>query len=195
MPERERPEVVLVRHGETEWSRTGRHTGRTDVPLTETGRAGARALAARLAGRRFERVLTSPLARALETCRLAGLGDRAEARPELMEWDYGDYEGRTTPDIKAERPGWELWRDGCPGGESADGVGLRVDHLIAELTDGGGDTAVFAHGHVLRVLAARWIELPPAGGQRLALSTAGVSILGYEHEARVVRLWNEGDRL
>ncbi len=195
MPARERPEVVLVRHGETEWSRTGRHTGRTDVPLTESGRAGARTLAARLAGRRFERVLTSPLARAVETCRLAGLGDRAEQRAELMEWDYGEYEGMTTPEIKAERPGWQLWRDGCPGGETADDVGARVDPLVAELTDGRGDTAVFAHGHVLRSLGARWIELPAAAGQRLALSTAGVSILGYEHEARVVRLWNEGDGL
>jgi broad specificity phosphatase PhoE len=189
-----RPEIVLVRHGETEWSRTRRHTGRTDVPLTEAGRSQARGVGPRLSGRRYARVMTSPLARAAETCRLAGLGDTAEDRPELMEWDYGDYEGRTTSDIRADRPDWLLWRDGCPGGESPDDVGARVDPLVAELASAQGDVAVFAHGHVLRVLAARWIELPPSCGRRLALSTAGLSILGHEHEARVLRLWNEGRR-
>lgn len=184
--------MILVRHGETEWSRARRHTGRTDVPLTEAGRAEARRLAGRLASRRFERVLTSPLSRASETCRLAGLGGAAERRPELVEWDYGDYEGRTTRDIRAGRPGWLLWRDGCPGGETPEDVGARVAPVVAELARARGDVAVFAHGHVLRVLAAGWIELAPAAGRRLALSTAGVSILGYEHEARVVRLWNEG---
>ena len=188
----ERPEVVLVRHGETEWSRARRHTGRTDVPLTEAGRAEASALAGRLAARRYERVLTSPLVRASETCRLAGLGDAAEERPELMEWDYGDYEGRTTPEILAERPGWLLWRDGCPGGETPLAIGERVDPVVAELAEARGDVAVFAHGHVLRVLAARWVELPPAGGRLLALSTAGLSMLGHEHDARVITLWNEG---
>lgn len=191
MPE-ERREIVLVRHGETEWSRTSRHTGRTDVPLTEAGRSQARSLAERLATRRYARVLTSPLTRATETCRLAGMGDAAEGRPELMEWDYGDYEGRTTRDIRAGRPGWLLWRDGCPGGETAEDVAARVGPLVDELARGSGDVAVFAHGHVLRVLAARWVELPPAAGGRLALSTAGVSILGHEREVRVIALWNEG---
>jgi probable phosphoglycerate mutase len=195
MAEGKRSEVTLVRHGETEWSRTRRHTGRTDVPLTARGRGEARDLASRLARRRYERVLTSPLARAVETCRLAGLGDEAEERAELMEWDYGAYEGRTTADIEAERPGWLLWRDGCPDGETPAEVGARVDPLIGELAEARGDVAVFAHGHVLRVLAARWVELPPADGRRLALSTAAVSILGYEHEARVVRVWNEGKAL
>lgn len=184
-------EVVLVRHGETEWSRDRRHTGRTDVPLTDGGRAQARRLAGRLDGRRFGRVLTSPLSRAAETCWLSGLGGTAELRPELMEWDYGGYEGRTTPDIRQERPGWLLWRDGCPGGEAPGDVAARVDPLVAELAEAGDAVAVFAHGHLLRVLAARWIEEPPEAGRRLALSTAGVSTLGYEHEARVIRLWNE----
>lgn len=183
--------MVLVRHGETEWSRARRHTGRTDVPLTGAGRSQARRLTDRLASRRYERVLTSPLSRASETCRLAGLGDAAEERPELMEWDYGDYEGRTTHDIRADRPGWLLWRDGCPGGETPDHVGARVGPIVAEMADARGHVAVFAHGHLLRVLAATWIELPPAAGRRLALSTAAVSILGHEHEARVIRLWNE----
>jgi broad specificity phosphatase PhoE len=188
--DKHRPEIVLVRHGETEWSRARRHTGRTDVPLTEAGRSQALRLAERLAGRRYALVLTSPLARAAHTCRLAGLGDAAEGRPELMEWDYGDYEGRTTRDIRAERPDWLLWRDGCPGGESPVEVGARVDPVVAELAAPPGDVAIFAHGHVLRVLAARWIELPPAAGRGLALSTAGVGILGHEHEARVISLWN-----
>ncbi len=186
-----RAEVILVRHGETEWSRTRRHTGRTDVPLTAEGRAEARRLAERLGRRGYDQVLTSPLARAVETCRLAGLAGAAEKRPALMEWDYGDYEGRTTADIEAERPGWLLWRDGCPGGESPADVGARIDPLVAELAGAQGYVAVFAHGHVLRVLAARWAELPPEDGRRLALSTAAVSILGYEHEARVIRLWNQ----
>lgn len=192
MPSSRDPEIVLVRHGETEWSRTRRHTGRTDVPLTEHGRATARDLAARLRGRRFGRVFTSPLSRAAETCRLAGLGDGAEERPELMEWDYGEYEGRTTADIRSERPGWFLWRDGCPGGETAAEVAARVDPLLAELTAADEDVALFAHGHVIRVLAARWIELPPEEGQRLVLGTAAISVLGREHEAQAIRLWNDG---
>ena len=183
-------ELVLVRHGETEWSRTGRHTGRTEVPLTEEGARQAKLLSASLAGRRFERVLTSPLGRAAETCRLAGFGEVAEARDELVEWDYGEYEGLTTPEIRRERPDWVLWRDGCPGGESADDVGERVDRLLAELRGTPGDVALFAHGHVLRVLAVRWIGLPPADGARMALATATVSVLGWERETQVVRLWN-----
>jgi broad specificity phosphatase PhoE len=190
MPERA-PEVVLVRHSETEWSRSGQHTGRTDLPLTETGRRDAEALRPRLAGRSFERVLTSPLARAAETCRLSGLGGRAEPRDELLEWDYGDYEGRTTPDIRDHAPGWDLWRDGCPGGESAADVARRVDRLIVELRALEGDAALFSHGHVLRVLAARWLEQPPENGARLALSTGAVGTLGYERETAVIRLWND----
>ena len=183
-------EILLVRHGETEWSRDGRHTGRSDVPLTDEGRRRARLLAAELSGRRFERVLTSPLARAAETCRLAGLGDRAEARAELMEWDYGDYEGETTPQIRSARPGWSLWRDGCPGGESAAQVGARVDALLADLRALSEDAVLFAHGHVLRVLAARWVGLGPEAGALLALSTATISALGHERETAVISLWN-----
>jgi broad specificity phosphatase PhoE len=185
-----RPEVVLVRHGETEWSRSGRHTGRTDVPLTEAGQRQAELLRSALGGRTFARVLTSPLSRASETCRLAGLGDASEPRPELMEWDYGEYEGMTTPEIREARPDWFLWRDGCPGGETAAEVGARVDPVIEELRGLDGDAALFAHGHVLRVLGARWVGLGPEAGSLLALNTATVSVLGYEREVAVVRLWN-----
>ena len=185
------PEIVLVRHGETEWSRTGRHTGRTDIPLTEHGRAQARTVGEALAGRRFTLVLTSPLSRAVDTSRLAGFGERAIVRQELMEWDYGDYEGRTTVDIRKERPDWSLWRDGAPVGESPEQVGARVDRVIAELREAGGDAVVFAHGHVLRVLAARWLGLEPAAGRLLALDPATLSTLGYERETAVIRIWNE----
>jgi probable phosphoglycerate mutase len=184
-------EVFLVRHGETEWSRSGRHTGRTDIALTDAGEHEARRLASQLADRRFRVVLSSPLSRALETCRLAGLGEHAQVRDELLEWDYGDYEGMTTPEIRATRPGWLLWRDGCPGGEHADDVGARVDPLIAELQGLDGDAALFAHGHVLRVLGARWIGLPPQSGALLALSTASLSVLGYEREVPVIWRWNQ----
>jgi broad specificity phosphatase PhoE len=184
-------EIVLVRHGETQWSRDGRHTGRTDVPLTPAGRVQAEALAAGLAGRRFARVLTSPLQRAAETCRLAGVCDAAEVRDELMEWDYGAYEGRTTAQVRRERPGWLLWRDGVPDGETADRVAARVDPLVAELRSVAGDAAVFAHGHVLRVLTARWLGLPAAEGRLFALATATVSVLGWERETAVVRRWNQ----
>ena len=184
-------EVVLVRHGETEWSRTGKHTGRTDVELTEAGRRQARALGAELSGRRFARVLTSPLRRASETCLLAGYGDVAEVRDELREWDYGEYEGRKTVEIREEHPGWTLWRDGVPGGETADEVGARADRVIAELRELGGDAAVFAHGHILRVLAARWLGLEPTAGRLFALDTATVSVLGYERETAALRLWNK----
>jgi probable phosphoglycerate mutase len=183
-------EIVLVRHGETEWSRDGRHTGRTDVPLTDEGRRQARLAGDRLEGRAFERVLTSPLSRAAETCALAGLGDRAEPRDELMEWDYGDYEGLTTPQIRDKRPGWFLWRDGCPGGEGPDDVAQRVDRVVAELREARGDVAVFAHGHVLRVLTARWLGLGPEAGALFALATATLSMLGWERETAVIRLWN-----
>ena len=183
--------VVLVRHGETEWSRTGKHTGRTDVELTEQGREQARALGDALRGRAFALVLTSPLARAHETCRIAGFGDAAQLRDELMEWDYGQYEGRTTPEIREERPGWTLWRDGVPGGETAAEVGERVDRVIAELRSVEGDAALFAHGHVLRVLTARWLGLEPEAGRLFALDTATVSSVGYERETAVIRTWNE----
>jgi broad specificity phosphatase PhoE len=185
-----RPEIVLARHGETEWSRDGRHTGRSDIPLTDRGREQARALRAELAGREFERAITSPLERARETSELAGLDDHAEQDPRLLEWDYGDYEGLTTPDIRRTRPGWLLWRDGCPSGEQPQDVAERVDPLIAELRELTGDAVLFAHGHVLRVIAARWIELGPDGGGRLALSTGTLSTLGWEREVAVIRRWN-----
>jgi probable phosphoglycerate mutase len=185
------PEVVLVRHGETEWSRSGRHTGRTDLPLTDAGRREAKALRRPLAERRFAIVLTSPLTRAVETCRLAGLGAGAERRDDLMEWDYRRYEGRTQAEIRAEAPGWDLWRDGCPGGESAADVGRRADRVLAELRAADGDAAVFAHGHLLRVLAARWLGLSPEAGRIFALGTATLSVLGSEHDARAVQLWNQ----
>lgn len=184
------PDVFLVRHGETEWSRTGKHTGRTDIPLTERGREQAVAVGAALRGRRFALVLTSPLERAAETCRLAGYGEVAERREELMEWDYGADEGRKTVDIREERPGWTLWRDGVTGGETAADVGARADRVIAELRALTGDAAVFAHGHMLRVLAARWIGLAPWAGQLLALDPATISVLGYERETPVLRSWN-----
>jgi probable phosphoglycerate mutase len=180
-----------VRHGETEWSRTGRHTGRTDVPLGEAGRSQAEALGARLAGREFALVLTSPLSRALDTCRLAGFGERAHVRDELAEWDYGAYEGRTTDEIRRGRPGWSLWADGVVGGETPEQVGARADRVLAELDRAGGDAAVFSHGHFLRVLAARYLGFPPEDGRLLALDPATISVLGHEHEWRAIRHWND----
>ena len=184
------PEIVLVRHGETEWSRDGRHTGRTDIPLTEVGRRQAERAGVALRGRTFAVVLTSPLARAAETCRLSGFGDVARVRDELMEWDYGEYEGRRTVEIRTERPGWSLWRDGVPRGETAADAGARVDRIIEELRALDGDALLFAHGHVLRVLAARWLGLDPQDGRLLALDPATISVLGWERETAVVRLWN-----
>lgn len=190
-------EAWLIRHAETEWSKSRRHTGRTDIPLSDEGRAVARALGDQLAGRRWAAVWTSPLSRARETCELAGLGDRAEARDELLEWDYGDYEGVTTAEIRRTRPDWYLWRDGCPRGESPVDVAARVDRLIADLLavdaerPQAGDIALFAHGHLLRMLAGRWIELAPDGGGHLALSTGSLSVLGFEREVRVIWRWNE----
>ena len=189
------PEVVLVRHGETLWSRSGKHTGRTDIPLTEEGRRQSERVGDTLRGQRFALVLTSPLQRAAETCRLAGLGDVAAFRDELMEWDYGAYEGRTTPEIRTEVAGWSLWRDGVPEGETAADVGGRVDRVIAEVGSVDGDVVLFAHGHVLRVLAARWLGLAPTEGRLFALDPATISILGHERETRVVRRWNEPGRL
>jgi broad specificity phosphatase PhoE len=184
-------EIVPVRHAETEWSVSGRHTGLTDIPLTDSGRATARALADRLRDWRFERVLVSPLRRARETCELCGLGDRAEVCEELHEWDYGEYEGLTTAQIQEKRPDWSLWRDGCPGGELPEQVAARADRVIAELRALEGATVVFSHGHMLRVLGARWIELPPSAGARLALSAGAISVLGYEHDTAVLARWNE----
>jgi broad specificity phosphatase PhoE len=182
-------EIVLVRHGETEWSRDGKHTGRTDVPLTAIGRRQAKALGEVLARREFTRVLTSPLARAAETARLAGF-EPAEPREELREWDYGAYEGRRTVEIREERPGWTLWRDGVPGGETAGEVAERVDRVLGELDAVDGEVLVFAHGHLLRVLAARWLGLEPASGRLFALDPATVSVLGRERETPVIRVWN-----
>ncbi len=184
-------EVVLVRHGQTEWSLSGQHTGTTDMPLTEEGRRHARALGARLSGWEFARVLSSPLSRALETCQLAGLGDRRHTNDDLREWDYGDYEGRRTVDIREERPGWDLWSDGVPGGETVDEVGRRADRVIEAARSAGGDVALFAHGHILRIIGARWIGLPPDHGALLALSTASISVLGWERETAVVETWNQ----
>src|ERR687895_1559562 len=183
-------EIVLARHGETEWSRDRRHTGRTDIPLTEAGRRQAALLRGALAGRDFARVLSSPLSRVLETCRLAGLGEEAEVTAELCEWHYGDYEGITTAEIRKRRPGWSLWRDGCPGGETAADVGRRVDRVIASLEGVEGDVGVFAHGHVLRVLTARWLGLGPEAGAPLQLAPGTLSVLGYERETRAIARWN-----
>lgn len=188
-------EVWLIRHGETAWSRDGKHTGRTDVPLTAAGEAAARALGRVLAGHEFARVLTSPLARARHTCELAGLGADAEVLDDLREWDYGDDEGRTTPEIRRERPGWTLWRDGVRNGERAADVAARCDRVVAALRAVDGDTAVFAHGHVLRVLAARWLGQSPLDGRCFALSTASLSVLGYERETPVLLGWNDTGHL
>jgi broad specificity phosphatase PhoE len=184
-------EALLVRHAETQWSIDGRHTGRSDIPLTDEGRAAAKRLASRLAGLQFAAVLTSPLRRARETCELCGLGTQAQVREDLLEWDYGEYEGLTSVEIRAERPDWKLWRDGCPGGESPGQVGARADRVIAELSRTAGPVAVFSHGHMLRVLGARWIELGPAGGGRLGLSTGAICTLGHEHSARILTGWND----
>ena len=183
-------EVVLVRHGETEWSRDLLHTSHTDIPLTENGRREAERLGSALSGRTFELVLTSPLKRATETCRLAGLENRAEVTGALVEWDYGEYEGITTKEIHESRPSWFLWRDGCPGGETAAEVGARVDPLVERLAALEGDAAVFSHGHLLRVLTARWLGLEPAAGALFALGTGTLSILGFERQTRVIRQWN-----
>ncbi|MEO8272595.1 MAG: histidine phosphatase family protein [Chloroflexota bacterium] len=181
----------LVRHGETEWARLGKHTGRTDIPLTQLGREQAVAVGARLTGRSFAQVLSSPLSRALDTARLAGFADRVVTNDDLLEWDYGADEGRTTLEIRADRPGWTIWDDGPKGGETIDAVARRVDGGITLASEQAGDVLVFAHGHVLRILAARWLGLPPSSGRMFALSTATLSILGWEREARVIERWND----
>jgi probable phosphoglycerate mutase len=184
-------DLWLLRHGETAWTILGRHTGRTDLELTPLGRRQAMVLGRRLGARPFALVLTSPLLRAHETCRLAGHGEVALLEPDLQEWDYGAYEGRTTVEIRAERPGWTIWDGGVPGGETIDEVAARADRVIARAAAAGGDVALFAHGHLLRVLGARWIGLPGAAGGGLALDTTSVSVLGLERERRVIRHWNE----
>ena len=183
-------EIWLARHGETEWSRDLRHTGRTNVELTANGREQARRLGPVLDSIDFVRVVTSPLSRAAETCKLAGLRGRAERSEALLEWDYGEYEGLTTEQIRERRPDWSLWSDGCPGGESAADVGARIDPLVAELREAEGNIAVFAHGHVLRVLTARWLELGPESGALFALATGTLSTLGWERETAVIKSWN-----
>jgi probable phosphoglycerate mutase len=188
-------EIWLVRHGETAWSKTGQHTGRTDVPLTEEGRRRAEALGRHLAGRPFALVLSSPLVRALDTCRLAGYGDQVQLTDDLLEWDYGAYEGRRTVDIRKERPGWLLWKDGVPGGETAEQVGARARKVIERAAAADGDVAMFSHGHMLRVLGAAWIGLAPVAGQWLALSTSALCRLGYEHDYRVIQAWNQDSHL
>jgi len=184
--------VVLVRHGETAWSLSGQHTSFTDLPLTAGGEAQADALAPLLSRFSFVRVISSPRRRALDTARRAGVGDMVEVSDALAEWDYGEYEGRTTAEILADRPGWSLWRDGAPGGEQAADVGARVDRLLAELrqADGDGDVALVGHGHCLRVVGARWIGLAPEDGARLLLPPAGIFVLGHERETPVLVAWS-----
>ncbi len=184
-------QVWLVRHGETEWSASGQHTGRTDIPLTPAGERQAMALGKNLAGHKFALVLSSPLARARETCRLAGLGDSAEMTDDLREWDYGIYEGRRTADIRKEAPGWTVWNSPIPGGESIEQVAQRTRRVIDRAVGAPGDVALFAHAHVLRVLTACWLGLPPDAGRLLALGTASLNILGYERETRVISVWNQ----
>jgi broad specificity phosphatase PhoE len=190
--EREVPlqRAILIRHGETAWTLTGQHTGVTDIPLTENGRSHARRLAPLLSNAAFSLVLTSPLKRALETCELVGLGDRATIDVDLMEWRYGEYEGLTTKEIQAKRPGWSIFTDGCPGGESPDQVAARVDRVAARIRAMQGDVALIAHGHLFRVFAARWLRLPPAAGSHFLLDTATVSVLSYYHGVPALRRWN-----
>jgi broad specificity phosphatase PhoE len=183
--------IWLIRHGETEWSRSGAHTGRTDLPLTAAGKARAAAIGSYLAGRPFQLVLTSPLQRARETCRIAGYGAAAELEPDLSEWDYGAYEGRTSADIRQEVPGWNLCTMGVPGGETVEQVGVRARRVIDRACAAGGDAALFAHGHILRILTACWLGLAPDGGRLFAYDTGCLSVLGYEHETRVIQHWNQ----
>jgi broad specificity phosphatase PhoE len=187
------PIIYLARHGETAWSLSGQHTGLTDLPLTERGERNARRLAERLKGLEFNKVFSSPLQRAMRTCELAGFGGRAEVDRDLLEWNYGEYEGRRTEEIHAERPGWQLFRDGCPGGESPQQVGLRADRVVKRTRELQRNVLIFSSGHILRVLGARWLGLEPAGGKYFLLSTASLSALGYEHNLSqpVIQLWND----
>lgn len=186
-------DVVLVRHGETTWSLSGQHTGRTDIPLTEKGETQARVLAPLLSAQRFSRVLVSPLQRARRTCELAGLGDQAEVDPDLMEWNYGAYEGLTTEQIRHSHPNWQVFADGCPEGETPQQVGERVDRVLSRLRQGAvlqGPTILFAHGHLLRVVAARWLELSPGEGGRFLLDTATLNVLSHYRGVAALGCWN-----
>jgi broad specificity phosphatase PhoE len=188
------PRVYLVRHGETAWSQAGRHTGRTDVPLTEEGEQNARQLGKRLQGIDFLTILSSPLVRARRTCELAGLGQKMKTDPDLQEWDYGEYEGRTTADIQKVRPGWNIFSDGCPGGETLKQIELRADSIIVRLRRTAGNVAIFSHGHFLRILTVRWLNLPAIEGRRFLLQAAALGILGYEHnnaDEPALVLWND----
>ncbi len=182
--------VYLLRHGETEWSLNGRHTGVTDIPLTENGRSAARRLEPILAQETFALVLTSPLQRARDTCDLAGLGKRANTETDLIEWNYGEYEGLTTQQIRRTRPDWSVFRDGCPGGESPEQVGARADRLLVKIRATEGNVALFGHGHFSRVLAARWINLPANYGEHFLLDTATLNVLGYYRESPALKMWN-----
>ena len=194
------PRVFLVRHGETEWSVSGQHTGRTDIPLTEEGRRQAKRLGSRLARERFALVLVSPLVRALETARLAGfaIGENdsvAESEPDLVEWDYGAYDSLTAADIRRERPGWTPWWGGFPGGETLEDLSVRAERVLTRVRAVDGDVALFAHGHILRIIAARWLEQPATYGARYYLATATLSVLGWERETSVIDRWNEACHL
>lgn len=186
--------VTVVRHGQTEWSASGRHTGRTDIELTEQGRHDAGVVGARLGTQTFDRVWTSPLRRAADTCALAGYGDVAEPMDDLVEWDYGDYEGLVRAEIVADTPGWQVWTHGAPGGESVAAVQTRVDAVVARLLDAPGHTLIFAHGHLLRALAAAWVELGITEGRRLLLDTAATGTLGWYHGRRALAVWNIAPR-
>jgi broad specificity phosphatase PhoE len=187
-----RSRLWVVRHGETTWAAAGKHTGWTDIPLTDAGRRQAEAVGPRLARAAFAAVVSSPLSRAFETARLAGFADRVVTDDDLREWNYGADEGRTTAEIRDERPGWTIWSDGVRDGEQLDEVAVRADRVIARARAESGDTLAFAHGHVLRILAARWVGLPPIDGSRFALGTATISILGWERETPVIERWNDG---
>ena len=187
------PVICLARHGETAWSLSGQHTGLTDLPLTEHGERNARSLAKRLNGLKFAQVFTSPLQRAARTCELAGFTQAAEVDRDLVEWNYGQYEGRTSADIEKDNPGWQLFHDGCPGGESPSQVGARADRVVSRVRATQGDVLIFSSGHFLRVFAARWLGIEPAAGRFFSLNTASLSALGYEHSLSepVIRLWND----
>lgn len=189
------PRVYLVRHGDTERSVTGRHTGRADIPLTDEGRRQAKLLGARLAGKRFALVLVSPLVRALETARLAGFGDAALVEGDLAEWDYGAYDNLTAAEIRRERPGWTPWEGGFPGGETLEELAARAARVVARVRAVEGDVALFAHGHILRVVTTRWLEQPPVEAAHYYLSTASLSVLAWERETPVIDRWNEACHL
>lgn len=191
----ERNRIWLIRHGETEWSKNGQHTGRTDIPLTKEGETMALAVGRHLAGRPFALVLTSPLGRARATCKLAGYGDQAQVDEDLLEWNYGIYEGKTTAEIRKAQPDWTIFTTPIPEGETIEQVGARAGRLFERAATAGGDAVFFAHGHLLRVLGACWIGLPPIYARNLGLGTAAVSVLGWERETRVIQVWNQDWRL